>query len=92
MNCKCNDSDARNAPSEGLIPPHGGAADVSGMLMGCQMYENSDNQNEKEATMCKCLYQSNLRVLILIPLREIGWVLDYGADSWITVLKKGSNG
>ncbi|XP_049373926.1 uncharacterized protein LOC125838967 [Solanum verrucosum] len=46
-------------PVKALIPPRGGVADVSGMLMGCQMYENSDKQNEEEATVCRGLSRSN---------------------------------
>lgn len=45
-------------PSKILVPLHGGAADASGYLMGYQINENPDAQNEEEAIIYRGISQS----------------------------------
>ncbi|KAB1200748.1 hypothetical protein CJ030_MR0G006448 [Morella rubra] len=55
-------------PTKVLMPPRGGVVDIAGYLMGCQINENLDAQNDEEAIVYKGIEQSyhNSRDLAIV--------------------------
>ncbi|XP_059647799.1 uncharacterized protein LOC132294092 [Cornus florida] len=45
-------------PTKVFIPPRGGRADIAGYLIGCQINDNPDGQNEEEAIVYRGISQS----------------------------------
>ncbi|KAL4615435.1 hypothetical protein ACB092_07G124600 [Castanea dentata] len=45
-------------PTKYLMPPRGAVADIAGCLMGCQINENPDGQNEEEAIVYRGFSQN----------------------------------